>query len=267
MADESDGNSPSGFTVSRALLLFILVGGMLCFFPVFSGMPSALDVDTYSIRSSVQSCAFQASSYATLGLCLATAMDFLIDFMEAEDVVKINAKHNGRMKVLIDEEKAVLFLGVFVQPMVAMIPSSTTSLALIYCCASNAQILLIGGYMMVLCNRYYHRYFSTPLTIFCVTTFVVTNVVQIWVQNQGHDFSTARLVTFAMQLAGPVLFMLFIIPWFYKEVWVNLAQPWLREMLLGSHEGPRNVGSQQARMKSISRYERTSNPCIELIEL
>jgi hypothetical protein len=214
----------------NVLLVWVVGGALACFSPVIGNVPSV--IETYPIRASVESCEFATSSYAILGLCLTYALDFALDLFDTTSGKLLKkTKRDGKPKIIIDAEKVVVLLGVFVLPMVAMLPRHTERLALIYMCASAAQVVLIGGYFMLVCFRYYRAYFPVGVTTLCLVTFVSTTVTWTWIINLGHDdVDHRRRILFYFQLLGPFVFLLLMLPWLYQEVGVNLVMPRARQL-------------------------------------
>jgi signal transduction histidine kinase len=217
----------------RAQISFILISAFFCFFPIYSGIPSSMEVSI--LRESLMSGDFRESSYATLSLCLVFAWDSLIDHFDkylSPSLYKENRSVGARNeKIVVDLEKVVYFLGVLIVPVVAMCPMATDSLALVYACATSCQLILLGGCMAIMCSRYYPKYFPRLMTIYTVFCFPVVTVVQVWVINRGYDYDWRRDLMFYLQLGTAFPFFVCIFIWAYYEFTLRLLIPRARQIM------------------------------------
>ena len=189
-------------------------------------------MEDYNLRDSLMSRNFRESSFATLGMCLAFAWDFILDHIDNLMLSpKKNEENEGTKKIVVDSEKFMFFLGVLVIPALALLPTSTYGLALSYVCACSSQQILIGGFTVVMCSRYYKSYFPLPLTVFTLVSFISTTVVQAWIMNLSYTFDDRRFIAFVLQLFSFIPFVLCSFYWLYCEFILRLLVPRVRQII------------------------------------
>ena len=203
------------------------------------------------VRTSITSALFRESSFAILGLSLASWWDFFIDHNSLAFTWTTKQYQDDKkagIQVLVPYEKFVFLCGVTVVPMVVLLPADHPRLVLIFTAALNSQIILFGGFIGALCIRCYGKYFPNNITTLVIVTFCVMTLVSVYLVN--HDPSLGITLPEAQLLDAQwvcsILYLIAVVRWFYGEFCLNLAFPRLRyyrTVLInkmkptGSHDG------------------------------
>jgi signal transduction histidine kinase len=227
----------------------IALGALLCYYPIIFGVSSNMENST--VRESLMSNSFRESSFAILSLCLVFALDFLADHLStifAKNSFRASMIDEEQPKIIVDSEKVVCFFGVLVVPLLALLPASTSNIALLYMCSYHSQQILIGGFVVVMCGRYYKPYFPTWCIASSLSCFIISSLVDIWAMNAYQEVTAARTIPYYLELisTGPVLICMLI--WIVFEFVMRLALPWLRETLSATvtRRGSVTIGTERS---------------------
>jgi hypothetical protein len=235
-------------------LLFICVGAIVCFFPLIGRTPSYLE--DKPIREAVESALFRESSYAMLGCAVPLVADLGVDILKAlmgrSSPDKKGIDGFGAMNL---QEKFTFLCGIVVCPAVAMLPDTTDALALGYICASRAQLLLVGGCIVITASRGDRRIFNTPLTMLVLVSLWIANTMFGWSINfsqlsngnvatsaTGSEFRSdsgktaynVRQVMTILNWIAAITFILCCVRWLYSEVFVKVVTPWVMAHVRGT---------------------------------
>ena len=216
---------------SNLQLSCLVIGAIVSFFPIFANIPSNLEQSI--LASSLTSSVYRESSFAILSLSAGYTLEFLID--KVNEVVTHKNKNNGNSKIiLLDMEMLVYILGTMIVPIIAFLPFDTPRLALIYTCASRAQLLLIGGFVAVVFSRKYRNYFPTWTTIIFLTCFPVCLIVQAWIINDdiNDEMTPSRWAFYYIEWFGGIVLLISALIWLYCEFMCRLLLPRMRRGLL-----------------------------------
>ena len=227
------------------------MGAILCFFPLIGGMPSYLE--DLPVRASVESSSYRESSYAMLGCAVPLAADLLVDIVKlVTGGKKLNSTSSsvtgfGAMNLL---EKLVFICGIVVSPAVCLLPKDSRNLALGSLCAGRAQILLVGGCIVITASRGDRRVFTTPLTLIILVCLFVPNVLFGWAVNatrlyawsiDGSEYRPGNTSAYAVRQVATILewiaaitFVLCCLRWLYSECFVKVVTPWVVSHLRGT---------------------------------
>ena len=212
-------------------LTFILIGGVAAFAPIYCGVPS--NMENSELHSSLISSEFRESSFAILGLTFVYLLDSVVDLfssLSSSNVRHKNPETNGKhmMAVITEYERLVFSVGVLCVPVVALLPTSTPRLALIFCCASRCQILVLGGYVMVASSIRFPTYF--PLMARWVPIFAtwIPSVISPWVVNISREVTPLRDAIYYIALAGVAIYFICAVRWLFRDFLAKFVVPQVR---------------------------------------
>ena len=210
---------------TNALIAVIWVGAFLTFYPLWTCAASSLE--NSALRSSLESRHFRDSSYATLSVSLVFATDVLIDHLSNAFSKHAYRRYTKHKEIVVDSETLMFTVGAVVVPMIALLPTNNgLPLALIYVCASQAQLVLLCGFVGIMCCRYYTADFSVRMTVMFIALFCGSSVIRPYAINASYGVLTPfRNALYWIHVPGMFIYLYCSLRWVYT----NLLVPWRRQ--------------------------------------
>ena len=256
---------PSSISFHTALIAVTVAAAITTFFPLIGGFTDHME-DTVT-RKSLLSHLFRESSYVIIGLAFTfIAMKtsaFVGDHLSAAYVYKTHAKFAEKMSIIVGQESVLFFAGTLVVPCIVFLPSTTPSLALIYVCASMAQLILYYGFILSLLYRFYgSHYFPRWAVLLSIGGLYSTSILWPWAENRAGSSAATEadfmITTFyQVQWASVGFFVLFVLRWLYCETFLKLLLPRIRRVLASirerSRKGPDNAAAQAKKAEELAK--------------
>ena len=199
-------------------LIICVLGGAACFIPIILNDVSTLEKSI--LRSTLEmDSTFRETSAAVIALAFPLAVDLIFDCLGGKKEGQKDYSPDFSNGSLNKFERLVFLFGVTLGPIVSYAPRSTVKWALIYVCASNAQIVLLGGVFMASLCRYNKKHWPGITTIFVLTNLVLANVLS--------SFSFNSITSGVLNSIACFIFLLCCLSWLYvvfKEELVRLKQ-------------------------------------------
>ena len=211
--------------------IFCLISGMCCLLPLYLSMPSNIE-DTQLPKSLSSSPGFVHTSFASLTAVIPLFFDVLLDIfsilttkwaplnINSSRVRQPHAQKNIRFTFFNIPERLILFAGVIVVPLVAVLPTDTKNLGLIYLCCSKCQKNLLGGVIASFLCRYDKEYWSVKFTLFSLLSFSIGLIGGTFVDNifasstsSNRIFLSIDLIVVALTIAPCLVMMINSIRW------------------------------------------------------
>ena len=219
-------------TQNAALIVLTAMSAVVAFFPLM-GTNDRDQMEDSLLKNSLASRGFRESSYVILGLGFTSlfmqVMDAVGDKFSAAYVFKRHAKFLEKERILTIGEMFLYFAGTLIVPCVATLPLTSPTLALTYLCATQAQIILLYGYVLAFAARYYHKYFPQWAVALSAVIFYGSALLWPWAENRAdpQNASSDHLVNILVNIewAGVSVFMVFIMRWLYCELLLKLVLP------------------------------------------
>lgn len=219
-------------------LAFVIVGAFVTYSPIYCGITS--NMEDSDLRESLASSQFRESSFAILGLALTHIIDSIVDLFSLTTRLLTLQKKNRQQadgndiskSVITEIEKWTFSIGVVLVPIIALFPSSTPRLALVYCCATRSQILLMGGYVIIGSSSRYPKYFPLITVWIMIIACWLPIVAAPWILNVSREVTLLRDLIFYVEFAGIALYFVCALRWLFYEFVVKLLAPTLHLMLI-----------------------------------
>ena len=191
------GSSLSTTTITH--LLMTSVGGFLCFLPCLWGTPSC--VEHSILRASLSSVEYGYSAVTLIVITIPLIIEMIIDgvlHVYQSTFIQTNQKNNNQNYILDTNvirpytysfntpEKMLFIIGIVIQPLVALLPSTTNNLGQLYICSNKCQIMLVGGAFSTWLCRYDPRYFSVVTAYIFIGVLVVSMSLQVFGDNMSN---------------------------------------------------------------------------------
>ena len=177
-------------------------------------------METSVLRRSLDSRQFRESSFATLSVTLVFSMDVLIDHLTNAYSKHAYWRYTKHKDIVVDSETMLFIAGTVVVPILALLPTSPEAslpLALIYTCASQAQLILLSGFVGVMCCRYFTSDFPFHWTFLFIAVFGGSSVIRPYAINvSGGPITLFRNVCYYMHAPGIMIYLLCAIRWLYN---------------------------------------------------
>ena len=233
---------------------FCLISGMCCLLPLYFSMPS--NIEGAQLPKSLSSSAgFVHTSFASLTAVIPLFFDVLLDIfsilisnwgplnVNSSRMRQSPAKKSIKFTFLNIPERLILFAGVIVVPLVAVLPTDTKNLGLIYLCCSKCQKNLLGGVIASFLCRYDKEYWSVKFTLFSLVSFSIGLVGGTFVDNifaastsSNRLFLGIDLIVVALTIAPCLVMMINSIRWLIIVYFK--ASSWKRFMMCSSSLQP-----------------------------
>jgi len=171
-----------------SFLVFVVLSAIASFAPLILNFDSNMENSPLTV--SLQSKQFRESSIAILTLNFAFCYVFVLErageMFSTSYMFQHQRRYMERMKIVTDVETLLYLAGTIMVPMITLFPGNYAKPGLLYLCASQAEIILLGGYVLIMCSRFYARYFPTAAVI---TSLVLTNVGSVIFVVAGNSAS------------------------------------------------------------------------------
>jgi len=217
-------------------VVFVVFCAIASFAPLILNFDSNMENSPLTV--SLQSKQFRESSIAILALNFAFCYVFVLErageMFSTSYMFQHQKRFLNRMKIVTDVETFLYLAGTIMVPMITLFPANYANPGLLYLCASQAEIILLGGYVVIMCARYYSRYFPTVVIVCSLVISCVGSVIYVFAQNAassnpGHSSANAN-ASFYMQWAGGAVFFLCAFIWLYYEFLLKLVLPRCRRL-------------------------------------
>ena len=193
----------------------IVLLAVFTFFPVFCNIPSSMENSV--LRKSLGSTSFQNSNFAMLTLTLVYFADFFIDFVAEKYSQNAYRRYTKHKDVMIDSETLVYIAGTIVVPIVTLPSADHPRLALIYTCANQASFILLGGFVSIMCCRYFRKYFPVWVINFGIVLMCGPCMLTPWAINMTEDVTVFRNLLYYCKFLGGGVYILYSFRWIYYE--------------------------------------------------
>jgi hypothetical protein len=172
-----------------------------------------------------------------LGAALPLALNAVIDLFSKTDSAERgeNAIVSG-FASMNKMEKLVFCVGIVITPAIALLPRTSPQLGLAFTCASRAQLVLVGGSIMITSSRGNRKIFPLPATLLVIVLLSIANGMQAWAINKSSltyvdasfvPVDAARQVSTWANWLAAFVFIGCALRWIYTEficgfLWSNL---------------------------------------------
>lgn len=163
------------------------ISGLCCLLPLCLGITSHLE--DRPLRAALGSSnQFYYSSVASIALAVPLFLDVLFDICNLvisadSQSSKSRGNRTARYNFLNNSERLLILLGIVIQPLVVLVPSNTSNLALIFVCCNKCQQNWVGGTIALSLRRYDKDYFSNTFTITSLVAFCIGLVGSTFIDN------------------------------------------------------------------------------------
>lgn len=196
------------------------------------------------LRGSLGARGFRESSFATLALAAVFTADYAIDHVSGQLNQHAYRRYTKHKEIVVDSETLLFIAGTVVVPLIALLPTSPEAglpLALIYTCTSQAQLILLGGFVGIMCTRYYRAHFPLLAVAFGIACFSGASMLMPSAINiAAGPVTPFRNVLFYLHYPGGLVFLLCALRWMYRDIVVAHVAPCVRRLVtlrlrLGGH--------------------------------
>ena len=212
-------------------LTFILIGAFITYAPIYCRVPS--NMENSELHNSLKSSQFRESSFAILGLTLVYLLDSVVDLFSSwsSNIRHKNPETNGKhmMAVITEYERFVFCIGVLLVPVIALLPTSSPRLALIYSCACRSQILVLGGYVIVASSIRFPTYFPLVTRWIPILACWIPSVVSPWVFNISREVTPLRDALYYTEFAGVAVYFVCALRWLFLDFLAKFVVPQVRQ--------------------------------------
>lgn len=163
------------------------ISGLCCLLPLCLGLSSHLE--DRPLRAALGSSnQFYYTSVASIALAVPLFLDVLFDICNLvisadSQSSKSRGNKTERYNFLNNSERLLILLGIIIQPLVVLVPSNTSNLALIFVCCNKCQQNWVGGTIALSLRRYDKDYFSNTFTITSLVAFFIGLVGSTFIDN------------------------------------------------------------------------------------
>ena len=203
---------------SNIHLLIALIGGILCFTPMYGNVVSNIEtLDSVDVIHN--GILFKCASAVSVMLAVLLFLDLLFDFMasmmartkqQGENDVKEDDNHV--VDVLNGKEMLLFLAGIIILPMTSFLPfGAVKNFVLFVQMCSRAQMMFISGTVLASLNRFDSKYFPTLITLGILVVFIVGQTIfpyYINAVNYVFDAKLLLIVTICSWVLGVVFFLL-----------------------------------------------------------
>ena len=207
-------------------LSVVVLLAILSFFPVFACIPSSMENSI--LRDSLQRDEFRVTSFIILSLSLVFFADFLIDYLSEQYSRNAYRRYSRHKDVMVDSEILVYVFGTIIVPIVTLPDNDNPRVALIYTCASQASLILLSGFVSIMCSRYFRKYFPAWVINFGILLMGGSCMFSPWIINMSVDITTSRIILYYLKFVGGGVFVLYSLRWIYFEFFMRLMIPFLK---------------------------------------
>ena len=204
----------------------VVILAILTFFPIFANTPSSMENSI--LRDSLFHDEFRITSFIILSLSMVFFADFLIDFLSEQYSRNAYRRYSKHKDVMVDSEILVYVVGTILVPIVTLPDIDNPRLALLYTCASQSSLILLSGFVSIMCSRYFRKYFPAWVINFGIVLLGGASMFTPWIINQSADITTARIITYYFKFIGGGVFVLYSLRWIYFEFVMRLILPFLK---------------------------------------
>ena len=204
----------------------VVVLAILTFFPVFCGIPSSMENSI--LRDSLQHDEFRITGFIILSLSLVFFADFLIDYLSEKYSRNAYRRYSKHKDVMVDSEILVYVFGTIIAPIVTLPDINNSRVALIYTCASQSSLILLSGFVSIMCSRYFRKYFPAWVVNFGILLLGGSAMFTPWFVNMSVDITATRNILYYLKFIGGGVFVLYSLRWIYFEFFMRLMIPFLK---------------------------------------
>jgi hypothetical protein len=142
--------------------------------------------------------------------------DFLIDFLSEQYSHNAYRRYSKHKDVMVDSEILVYVVGTILVPLVTLPDIDNSRLALIYTCASQSSLILLSGFVSIMCSRYFRKYFPAWVIVWGIVFLGGACMFTPWIINQSTEY------------VGGGVFVFYSLRWIYFEFIMRLILPFLK---------------------------------------
>ena len=204
----------------------IVLLAIFTYFPVFAGIPS--NMENSVLRSSLESNSFQCSGYAMLSLSIVFFADFFIDYVSEKYSRNAYRRYSKHKDVMIDSEILVYIAGTTIVPLVSLPAAGHPRMTLIYMCTNQASLILLSGYVSIMCCRYFRKYFPVWVINWGILLMCGSTMLTPWLVNMTTEVNTVRDVAYACKFLGGGVFVLYSFRWIYYDFILRMMLPFIK---------------------------------------
>ena len=198
-------------------LLITLIGGILCFTPMYGNFVSNFETPD-SLNAIHNGILFKCASAVSLTFAVLLFLDLLFDFMASmvartkQQRAKEKKKDDNHVDVLNDKELLLFVAGIVILPMTSFFPfGAVKNFVMFTQMCSRAQMMFISGTVLASLNRFDSKYFPTLITLGILVVFIVGQTIfpyYINAVNYVFDAKLLLIVTICSWVLGVVFFLL-----------------------------------------------------------
>lgn len=204
-------------------LMSIVILAILCFFPIFTGMSS--NMENSILRKSLDSISFENTNYATLALGGVYFVDFFIDYVTEKFTQHAYRRYTKHKDVVLDSETLVYIAGCIIVPLVNLPSVDFPRRALLYVCTNAASLILLSGFVSIMCCRFFRKYFPVWVINFGIVFMCISTMLTPYAVNMTEEVTTLRNLVYFGKFLGGGMYILYSLRWIYYEFIVRLMVP------------------------------------------
>ena len=204
----------------------IVLLAIFTFFPVFAGIPS--NMENSILRRSLESNSFQCSNYATLSLSVVYVADFFIDYVSEKCSQNAFRRYTRHKDVMIDSEILVYIAGTTIVPLVSLPAAGHPQMTLIYMCTNQASLILLAGFVSILCCRYFRKYFPVWVINLGIVFMCGSTMLTPWLVNISTEVTVLRDVVYICKFLGGGVFVLYSFRWIFYDFILRMMLPFIK---------------------------------------
>ena len=223
MWDKFAKNCSNALSNPHHQLIAIVILSILCFFPIFAGMPS--NMENSLLRDSLDSTSFANSNYATLALGVVYFLDFFIDYVTEKFTQHAYRRYTKHKDVMMDSETLVYIAGCIIVPIVNLPSVDYPRRALLYTCTNEASLILLSGFVSIMCCRYFRKYFPVWVINFGIVLMCGSAMMTPYAVNAAEEVTTLRNLVYYGKFLGGGVFILYSLRWIYYEFIIRTMVP------------------------------------------
>ena len=198
---------------SNIHLLIALIGGILCFTPMYGNVVSNIEtLDSVDVIHN--GILFKCASAVSVMLAVLLFLDLLFDFMasmmartkqQGENDVKEDDNHV--VDVLNGKEMLLFLAGIIILPMTSFLPfGAVKNFVLFVQMCSRAQMMFISGTVLASLNRFDSKYFPTLITLGILVVFIVGHTIFPYYLNAVNSNPALSVLLYQFVMAFTWLF-------------------------------------------------------------
>ena len=194
---------------SNIHLLIALIGGILCFTPMYGNVVSNIEtLDSVDVIHN--GILFKCASAVSLTLAVLLLLDLLFDFMAS---MVARAKQPRAKEKKMDDDvlnvKEMLFFlaGIIILPMTSFFPfGAVKNFVMFTQMCSRAQMMFVCGAVLASLNRFDSKYFPTLITLGILVVFIVGHTIFPYYLNAVNSNPALSVLLYQFVMAFTWLF-------------------------------------------------------------